>query len=152
MDGVHIRGAEAKDREALAHFCEDLWPEASAEEHGKELAAILDGIVAQTPVILVAVEDPGRLLGFVEVGLRSHADGCDPTHSVGFIEGWYVVPERRNQSIGRELIAAAEHWARSQGCSEMASDTWIDNEPSQHAHEALGYEVVDRCVHYRKSL
>jgi len=35
---------------------------------------------------------------------------------------------------------------------EMASDTWVDNELSQRVHEALGYAVVDRCVHYRKSL
>jgi len=35
---------------------------------------------------------------------------------------------------------------------EMASDALIDNELSQRAHEALGYEVVDRCVHYRKRL
>jgi aminoglycoside 6'-N-acetyltransferase I len=34
----------------------------------------------------------------------------------------------------------------------MASDTWIDNELSQRVHEAAGYTVVDRCVHYRKSL
>jgi aminoglycoside 6'-N-acetyltransferase I len=34
----------------------------------------------------------------------------------------------------------------------MASDTWIDNELSQSCHEALGFEVVDRCVHYRKGL
>jgi hypothetical protein len=32
------------------------------------------------------------------------------------------------------------------------SDAIIDNELSQRAHEALGYEVVDRCVHYRKRL
>jgi hypothetical protein len=36
--------------------------------------------------------------------------------------------------------------------TEIASDTWIDNEPSQRAHEALSFEVVDRCVHYRKAL
>jgi len=53
-----------------------------------------------------------------------------------------------------ELVAeaAAEDWARSQGCVEVASDTWIDNEESQRVHEALGYQVVDRCVHYRKTL
>ena len=43
-------------------------------------------------------------------------------------------------------------WARLKGCREMASDTWIDHEGSQRAHEALGFEVVDRCVHYRKEL
>jgi aminoglycoside 6'-N-acetyltransferase I len=34
----------------------------------------------------------------------------------------------------------------------MASDALIDNIPSQRAHEALGYQVVDRCVHFRKLL
>ena len=28
----------------------------------------------------------------------------------------------------------------------------LNNELSQRAHESLGYEVVDRCVHYRKKL
>jgi hypothetical protein len=28
----------------------------------------------------------------------------------------------------------------------------IDNEGSQRAHEALGFDVVDRCVHFRKGL
>jgi hypothetical protein len=32
------------------------------------------------------------------------------------------------------------------------SDTWIDNEVSQRVQETLGYEVVDRCVRYRKTL
>ena len=92
------------------------------------------------------------LAGFVEVDLRSHADGCNPARPVGYIEGWYVAEDHRHRGMGRKLLAAAEDWARRQGCVEMASDTWIDNEVSQRVHEALGYEVVDRCVHYRKTL
>jgi hypothetical protein len=38
------------------------------------------------------------------------------------------------------------------GAREMASDTQIDNALSQQVHEALGFQVVDRCVHYRKPL
>jgi aminoglycoside 6'-N-acetyltransferase I len=34
----------------------------------------------------------------------------------------------------------------------MASDALIDNRPSEDAHRALGFEVVDRCVHLRKDL
>jgi len=92
------------------------------------------------------------LIGFVEVGLRSHADGCDPSQPVGYIEGWFVAEDHRHRGIGRKLLAKAEDWARSHRCVEMGSDAIIDNEPSQRAHEALGYEVVDRCVHYRKKL
>jgi aminoglycoside 6'-N-acetyltransferase I len=54
--------------------------------------------------------------------------------------------------VGKKLMAAAEDWARGHQCVEIASDALIDNEVSQRAHAALGYEVVDRCVHYRKKL
>src|ERR1700722_401586 len=90
--------------------------------------------------------------GFIEVGLRSHADGCDTRHPVGFIEGWYVEAAHRGSGVGSALMRTAEGWARSQGCRELASDTWIDHEDSLRAHEALGFEVVDRCVHFKKSL
>jgi aminoglycoside 6'-N-acetyltransferase I len=131
-----------------------LWPDATAEQHARELIPVLAGKISlPTPTITLVAETADReLIGFLEADLRSHADGCDPSHAVGFIEGWYVAGNHRNQGVGRKLLAAAEDWARSQGCVEMASDTWIDNDTSQRVHEALGYQVVDRCVHYRKTL
>jgi aminoglycoside 6'-N-acetyltransferase I len=115
---------------------------------------MFDGGARSTmPVVHVVAETSGRrLVGFLEVGLRSHADGCDPSHAVGFLEGWYVEEGWRRRGIGRRLLAAAEDWARSQGCTEMASDARIDNAVGRRVHEALGYLVVDRCVHYRKPL
>ena len=102
--------------------------------------------------IFVAEAENGELAGFLEAGLRSHADGCDPQHAVGFVEGWFVSKNYRRRGIGTRLLTAAEDWARSQGCTEMASDTWIDHDLSQRVHEALKFEIVDRCVHYRKRL
>jgi aminoglycoside 6'-N-acetyltransferase I len=84
--------------------------------------------------------------------LRSHADGCDPARPLGYVEGWYVTKKYRRHDIGRQVLSAAEDWVRSYGCVEVASDTWIGNELSKSCHEALGFEVVDRCVHYRKGL
>jgi len=154
MEQVVVRQAVLEDVSELAKMCHCLWPEASVAEHSQELAALLDGKSA-TPlpaVILVAEDLCNRILGFVEVDLRSHADGCNPSHPVGYIEGWYVTPTCRRKKVGARLIAAAEDWARKQGCTEMASDAWLDALDSQRAHEALGFEVVDRCVHYRKDL
>ena len=102
--------------------------------------------------IFVAEASGGQLVGFLEADLRSHADDCDPRHPVGFVEGWFVSESHRRKGIGAQLLAAAEDWARSHGCVEMASDTWIDNALSRHVHEALKFEVADRCVHYRKAL
>jgi aminoglycoside 6'-N-acetyltransferase I len=151
---VHIRPAQPSDRERLARLRAALWPETSAEEHARELALILAGDTpGNMPLInFVAETSDGTLAGFAEVDLRSHADGCDPSRPVGYLEGWYVAESYRRQGLGAQLLAAAEDWARSLGCVEMASDTWIDNKTSQHSHEALGFEVVDRCVHYRKRL
>jgi aminoglycoside 6'-N-acetyltransferase I len=130
-----------------------LWPESSAEEHSHEALPILDGTAPGTlPVVIFVAEFDSEIAGFIEVGLRSHADGCDNLHPVGFLEGWFVVDEYRKQGVGAALLAAAENWARAQGCVEMASDTWIDSEQSQRVHESLKFEVVDRCVHYRKAL
>lgn len=131
-----------------------LWPEASSGEHLSEL----DLWFTQGPggilpaALLVAQTKDGSLAGFLEVALRSHADGCDPAHPVGFIEGWFVQADRRGQGVGGALMLAAEQWARAQGAREVASDVEIGNGASELAHRALGFEVVDRCVHLRKPL
>jgi aminoglycoside 6'-N-acetyltransferase I len=143
-----VRQGRESDRHALARMRTLLWPEASFEEHLQEL----DRAGGSLPTVNLVAEDHGNVVGFVEAGLRSHADGCDTARPVGFIEGWFVDEAFRNRGVGRELMRAAEDWARAQGCVEMASDTWIDHEGSQRAHEALGFQVVDRCVHYRKAL
>ena len=149
-----IRKATPADRDQLARLRAALWPRTSPAEHARELEPILAGDTpgAMPLINFVAEASDGIITGFAEVDLRSHADGCDPARPVGYLEGWYVIEEYRRSGVGRRLLAAAEEWARSHGCVEMASDTWIDNELSQSCHEALGFEVVDRCVNYRKAL
>ena len=148
-----IRSATANDLDAITRLCVALWPDATADEHREHAAAIIVGPVPSTlPLALLVAELDGHVVGFIEIGLRSHADGCDTHTPVGFVEGWAVDPAHQRHAVGRALMVAAEHWARAAGARELASDTWLDNEPSQRAHEALGFEVVDRCVHYRKPL
>jgi aminoglycoside 6'-N-acetyltransferase I len=151
---VSIRQAQLSDQHQLAAMRHLLWPDATPEEHRREIDSILhSGKYGTLPMsILVSQSDDATLTGFIEVGLRSHADGCDTAHPAGFVEGWFVHDAFRKQGIGRALMRAAEDWARSQGCLEIASDTWIDDEISIDAHQALGFEVVDRCVHFRKLL
>ena len=156
VHNVQIRPAHPSDLDQLAHLFEALWPKSSAEEHAQELRLLLGGkaaLVLTMPLTIFVAEASDRtLVGFLEVDLRSHADGCKPSQPVGYIEGWYVAEDHRQRGVGTKLLAKAEDWARSHKCIEMASDAIIDNELSQCAHEALGYEVVDRCVHYRKRL
>jgi aminoglycoside 6'-N-acetyltransferase I len=151
---TQVRQAHRSDKNELAKIRVLLWPESSVEVHRKELESILRfrmyGTLPMT--ILVSQDDGGALTGFIEIGLRSHADGCDPARPVGFVEGWFVHEASRKRGIGSALMRSAEAWARTQGCREMASDTWIDDQRSIRSHQALGFEVVDRCVHFRKAL
>jgi aminoglycoside 6'-N-acetyltransferase I len=125
---VLVRRAVLDDWEEVTAMSMDLWPDAPAEEHRNEVRALLAGSLSTLPLVLFVAEDAGRLVGYVEVGLRSHADGCDPSRPCGYIEGWYVAPRFRRSGVGRRLIDAAESWVREQGARELASDTWLDNE------------------------
>ena len=101
--------------------------------------------------VFIAERPDGSVCGYVEVGSRAYADGCNSS-PVGYIEGWYVDPDVRRRGYGRALLAAAETWARERGYTEMASDARLGNSVSLEAHVRSGYSVVDRIVQFRKSL
>ena len=150
---MSVRLARLSDVAELTRLRHALWPEGSLEEHRAEIEAVLAGAWSATyPYVIFVSESEGLPVGFAEVTLRSRADGCDPARPVGYLEGWYVDSSCRRRGLGAALLHAAEDWARAQGCTEIASDTWLDNPLSQRVHEALGFEVVDRVVNYRKAL
>jgi GNAT superfamily N-acetyltransferase len=134
-----------------------LWPDDSADEHAKEVAAFFNTKSfhwsAALPAVanFVAVRPSGGLCGFLEASIRPFADGCK-TQPVGYVEGWFVDADTRQQGIGRRLLTAAEQWAVTQGCKEMASDAQVQNKISLEAHKALGFEEACRAVHFRKQL
>ena len=150
---MNVRRARPEDLDELAKLRNALWPDGSIDEHAREVAPIVRGASPGTlPYAIFVAEENGALIGFAEVGLRSHAEDCDPRQPVGFLEGWFVIEEHRRHRVGAALVAAAEQWSRDQGCVEMASNTWLDADVSQRAHQALGYEIVERTVHFRKKL
>ena len=156
--GVVVRGMAEGDFVAVAGLRAELWPEGTVEEHLAELPAWAAdegtcSFVAEAGGHGAggAAGEGGGVVGFLEGRLRSHADGCATT-PVGYLEGWYVVPDRRRQGVGRALVAAFERWARDLGCRELASDTWPENAASIDAHRRLGFREVDRVVTFRKPL
>ncbi|MGD2109804.1 MAG: GNAT family N-acetyltransferase [Phycisphaerae bacterium] len=126
-----------------------LWPDSVEEMLEAEMADALADQQRQS--VFVAVRPSGTLGGFIEISIHPHAVGCN-TRSVGYLEGWYVDPDLRQTGVGRQLIAAAESWARARGCREMASDCYLDNDVSLTAHQACGYTVTRRLIHFMKKL
>jgi aminoglycoside 6'-N-acetyltransferase I len=125
-----------------------LWP-SSAEEHANDIDRYFAGEARDPLAVLIAFDD--EAIGFIELSIRTYAEGCE-TDRVAFVEGWYVDPDARGTGVGAALIRAAEDWARSQGCTELASDTEADNASSAAVHRAVGFveTAVVRC--FRKSL
>jgi len=63
--------------------------------------------------------------------------------------------EDYRQTLERTMLAAteaAEAWARSRGCRQMASDAELWNDVSIEAHGAIGYEEAARLVLFKKDL
>lgn len=101
--------------------------------------------------VLVADRGDGTLAGFVEIGSRDYAEGCESS-PVAYLEGWYVDPDARDRGLGHRLQRAAEAWAVANGYTEMASDTELHNTAGLKAHVAPGFEEVERQVSLGKRL
>jgi aminoglycoside 6'-N-acetyltransferase I len=147
MGPMAVRAATHVDADAVARLRHALWPEGPEDEHRREL----ERLFARGQRAVLVAEERSRLLGFVELSIRAYAEGCT-TDRVGFLEGWYVVPEARGRGVGRRLVASAEDWARSMGCTEFASDANAENEASAAAHRALGFEDAGLIRCFRKDL
>lgn len=143
-----IRRATAQDKPEWLRMRQGLWPDAPIEYLNFDMD---DRLADPDYVVFIASSEEGKLVAFIEAGLRDYGEGCE-TSPVGYIEAWFVNEHIRGQKLGREMVNSAEQWAREKGCSEMASDTWLENEASIAAHWKLGYEEAERLVHFVKRL
>ena len=129
----------------------ELWPELPADE-ALQRADCEAWLARKNSIVLVSQRsDSSRLCGFIEVGEREFADGCDSS-PVAYLEGWFVDEDVRGRGIGSQLITAAEEWAMANGYREFASDALLENLSSQRAHRAVGFVEVERAVRYAKQL
>lgn len=123
-----------------------LWPDHDEAEHRAEVASFFAGRLAEPMAVWLARNATGEAVGFVELSIRAHAEGCDRPNPA-YVEGIYVVPEHRRSGVGHQLLTAADAWARARGCVEIASDTAPENTASGGLHRAAGYRDIGlvRC-------
>lgn len=145
-----IRAAQETDRDSWERMREALWP-SHRGRHAGDIKRYFAGEMREPVEVLLAFDDQERAVGLIELSIRAYAEGC-VTDRVAFVEGWYVDPIVRGRGIGAALIAAAESWARSQGCVELGSDAEVDNLASAAAHRSVGFVEtgVVRC--FKKAL
>lgn len=147
---VTVRAVAPADAERWLELRRALWPE--EEGLAEDVERFWAGTARSLAAVLVAQDEGARrIVGFAELSIRPYAEGCT-TDRVAFLEGWYVVPEARRTGVGGRLIAAAEAWARAQGCTELGSDALLENSLGEAAHKALGFVEVERIRCFIKPL
>jgi aminoglycoside 6'-N-acetyltransferase I len=143
-----VRLVEPRDRAEWLRMRRALWTDDGTLEAGIEAHFTSPKLDA---IVFVAEDANGNLIGFAEVGTRPYAEGCE-TSPVAYLEGWFVEDHARGSGVGRALVRAAEAWAKDRGLTEFGSDTWLENDVSIRAHQALGFTVAERLVCFLKRL
>lgn len=146
---ISIRHLKQNEHEQWLKMRIKLWPETDEKQHRKEMAMM--HINSDRFAVIICEKEQGHLIGFSEVSLREWAEGC-LSSPVGYLEGWFVEENYRKCGFGRKLLVSSEDWDRSRGCTEMASDTDLDNLESEKAHLRLGFQVTARVTAFKKSL
>jgi aminoglycoside 6'-N-acetyltransferase I len=98
----------------------DLWPDDDSG-HAKEIASFFAGMLKEPTAVLVAEITGGKMIGFVELSLRTDVLGLEGKQ-VGYVEGLYVARDARWQGVAKTLLHASRNWAREQKCKAFASD------------------------------
>ena len=88
------------------------------------------------------------LLGFAHLRI-AHSLAYDPS-----AEGVSIIVrgENRRQGIGRQLVAAAETWARQSGRAYLLLHTDVTRTPAHAFYTALGYQKSATSVDFVRDL
>lgn len=135
---MRIRPALPADAPTLATLLGHLgYPKNEAAE----LPARLRTLEQSGDAVLVAELDDGRVVGMAALHLMTvfHFD-----RPLGYITAFVTDPTVRRQGIGKQLLAAAEEWARSKGCYRLAL-TSAEHRKDAHAfYPANGFPETGR--------
>jgi GNAT superfamily N-acetyltransferase len=143
-----IRLAEIRDIPVMIGLLAELFS-IEADFHpdpDRQMAGLRS--LLQTPAAKAWVaEKEGRVVGMITLQIViSTAEGG----SAGLIEDLVVAQAWRGQGVGRELLAAAERWARQNGLRRLQLLADCDNRPALDFYRRMGWRST-RLVALRKT-
>ncbi|WP_425390665.1 aminoglycoside 6'-N-acetyltransferase [Ekhidna sp.] len=132
----------------LAQLVLYLWPECNYKEEFQNGLKILK---SKNETAFIA-KNHGIYLGFIQLSLRHEYVEGTSSSPVLYMEGIYVDPSHRKEGIAKKLVEKAQLWGKTNGCTEMASDSFISNKNSIDFHQSVGFEEVSRLVTFKKKI
>jgi GNAT superfamily N-acetyltransferase len=141
---VSIRAARASDADDIAALTLQLGYEVAAPAVSARLSRILSRGDQQ---FLVAELD-GHTVGWVHVVIWEFVE----LDAFGVIGGLVVDRVHRRKGIGSLLMAQAEAWAQTQGCSLVRLSSSSTRTASHRFYEGLGYTNIKTQYSFGKAV
>jgi GNAT superfamily N-acetyltransferase len=138
-----IRPPTAADSAAMASLLGELGYPAAPEVLPGRLARL----AADPRAAVLLAERAGQTVGLITVHLR---DGIHQETPVAQLTALVVAEAARGSGVGRELVAAAEAWARRHGAARIVVTTALHRAGAHEFYERLGYAHTGR--RYGRSL
>lgn len=143
-----IKQANRTDCKILAKLAMQLWEGHSLEELQEEFDRLTEN--PDAACFIKYVDD--NTIGFAQCQLRRDYVEGTSSSPVGYLEGIFVAEGFRHRGYAKELLFRCEQWASEKHCNEFASDCEINNEASLQFHLAMGFDVANRIICFKKSL
>ena len=145
---MEIRKAGIPEISQVATLSLKLWPDHTLDD----MIAEFDLFAQRNDAALFLAYDGEKAIGFAQCQLRH--DYVEGTHSSpgGYLEGIYVREADRKLGFAGQLMKACEDWARTEGCTEFASDCETHNDESLAFHLKLGFKEANRIICFAKKL
>lgn len=91
-------------------------------------------------MVLVAEDEGGTIVGAASLRLYDTPDAPEmrARRRVN-VETLVVDAKHRRRAIGRQLMEAAEAWARARGADQVVLTVWAGNRRAASFYRALGY-------------
>jgi GNAT superfamily N-acetyltransferase len=130
-----VRQATSRDAPLIARMLHDFNSEFSDPTPGTDVLSrrVLAFIESGAMTYLLGGSRPD---GFAQLSFRPSVWADQP---VGYLEELYVVPRRRGEGVGREIMNAVLELAREQGAAGMEVVTGEDDTAARSLYESLGF-------------
>jgi GNAT superfamily N-acetyltransferase len=134
---LQVRPADRRDADALARLCTQLGYPTQASD----MPSRLEHLNGDPSVQALVAEDEGDVIGLITTHIRHTVNHAAPLAQITLL----VVDEaRRGTGVGRELVTAAEAWARGCGCKRIVVTTALHRGEAHAFYERLDYAHTGR--------
>jgi len=145
---MYVEKASANNLKALVNLVLELWSDSSFDEEIGNYTKVIDA----DDQICFLFKDKEDYIAFIHVSTRyDYVEGSDSL-PVAYVEGIYAQPSFRCKGIARNLMEAAEQWAKGKGYSQLASDTGLSNADSIGFHKMVGFHEVGKLICFIKDI